>query len=301
MENKKEPILIDGRLIASEIKNELAQEVKILLDAGKRPPHLVAVIVGEDGASQSYVTSKEKQSKEVGFMSSVYRFPDTITEQELLKTIGFLNEDSEVDGFIVQLPLPKHINERKVIESIDPRKDVDGFHPMNGGRLMYNMPSFVPATPFGIMTMLERTNIETSGKNCVVLGRSNIVGTPMSVLMSRNNSNANCTVTLCHSRTKDLKEVCKRADIIVVAIGKPEFLTEDMVKDGAVVIDVGIHRVEDKTKEKGYRIVGDVKFDEVAPKCSYITPVPGGVGMLTVVSLLQNTLKAYKNEIYSED
>lgn len=301
MENKKEPILIDGRLIASEIKKELAQEVKILLDAGKRPPHLVAVIVGEDGASQSYVTSKEKQSKEVGFMSSVYRFPDTITEQELLKTIGFLNEDSEVDGFIVQLPLPKHINERKVIESIDPRKDVDGFHPMNGGRLMYNMPSFVPATPFGIMTMLERTNIETSGKNCVVLGRSNIVGTPMSVLMSRNNSNANCTVTLCHSRTKDLKEVCKRADIIVVAIGKPEFLTEDMVKDGAVVIDVGIHRVEDKTKEKGYRIVGDVKFDEVAPKCSYITPVPGGVGMLTVVSLLQNTLKAYKNEIYSED
>jgi methylenetetrahydrofolate dehydrogenase (NADP+)/methenyltetrahydrofolate cyclohydrolase len=301
MENKKEPIIIDGKLIASEVKKELAQEVVALLDEGKRPPHLVAVIVGEDGASQSYVASKEKQSKEVGFMSSVYRFPDTITEQELLKTIDFLNKDNEVDGFIVQLPLPKHINEQKIIESIDPRKDVDGFHPMNGGRLMYNMPCFVPATPFGIMTMLQRANIETVGKNCVVLGRSNIVGTPMSVLMSRNNANANCTVTLCHSKTKDLKEVCKRADILIIAIGKPEFLTEDMVKQGAVVIDVGIHRVEDKTKEKGYRIVGDVKFDEVAPKCSHITPVPGGVGMLTVVSLLQNTLKAYKHEIYPED
>jgi methylenetetrahydrofolate dehydrogenase (NADP+)/methenyltetrahydrofolate cyclohydrolase len=301
MENKKEPIIIDGKLIASEVKKELAQEVVALLDEGKRPPHLVAVIVGEDGASQSYVASKEKQSKEVGFMSSVYRFPDTITEQELLKTIDFLNKDNEVDGFIVQLPLPKHINEQKIIESIDPRKDVDGFHPMNGGRLMYNMPCFVPATPFGIMTMLQRANIETVGKNCVVLGRSNIVGTPMSVLMSRNSANANCTVTLCHSKTKDLKEVCKRADILIIAIGKPEFLTEDMVKQGAVVIDVGIHRVEDKTKEKGYRIVGDVKFDEVAPKCSHITPVPGGVGMLTVVSLLQNTLKAYKHEIYPED
>lgn len=301
MENKKAPIIIDGRQIASEVKKELSEEVKVLLDAGKRPPHLVAVIVGEDGASQSYVASKEKQSKEVGFMSSVYRFPNTLTEEELLNTVDFLNNDNETDGFIVQLPLPKHIDEQKVIERINPKKDVDGFHPMNGGRLMYNMPCFVPATPFGVMTMLERAKIDTVGKHCVVVGRSNIVGTPMSVLMSRNNSSANCTVTICHSKTKNLKEVCLSADILIVAIGKPEFITEDMVKQGAVVIDVGIHRVEDKTKEKGYRIVGDVKYDEVAPKCSHITPVPGGVGMLTVVSLLQNTLKAYKHEIYPED
>ncbi|MDD2192196.1 MAG: bifunctional methylenetetrahydrofolate dehydrogenase/methenyltetrahydrofolate cyclohydrolase FolD [Bacteroidales bacterium] len=298
MENKKEPIIIDGKLIAAEIKKELSAEVAKLLDAGKRPPHLVAVIVGNDGASESYVASKEKQSKEVGFMSSVYRFPDTLTEQELLNTIDFLNNDPEVDGFIVQLPLPKHINENKVVQRIDPRKDVDGFHPTNGGRMMYNMPSFIPATPFGIMTMLERSKIDTVGKHCVVIGRSNIVGTPVAVLMSRNNNFANCTVTLCHSKTKNIKEICLGADIIIVAIGKPEFLTGDMVKEGAVIIDVGIHRVEDKTKERGYRVVGDVKFDEVAPKASYITPVPGGVGTLTVVSLLQNTLKAYNHEIY---
>lgn len=295
---EKAPKIIDGKQIASEIKKELAQEVIALLDEGKRPPHLVAVIVGEDGASQSYVASKEKQSKEVGFMSSVYRFPDTLTEQELLNTIDFLNNDPEVDGFIVQLPLPKHINENKVVQRIDPRKDVDGFHPTNGGRMMYNMPSFIPATPFGIMTMLERSKIDTVGKHCVVIGRSNIVGTPVAVLMSRNNNFANCTVTLCHSKTKNIKEICLGADIIIVAIGKPEFLTGDMVKEGAVIIDVGIHRVEDKTKERGYRVVGDVKFDEVAPKASYITPVPGGVGTLTVVSLLQNTLKAYNHEIY---
>ena len=298
MENKKQPIIIDGKLIAAEIKKELSEEVIKLLDAGKRPPHLVAVIVGNDGASESYVASKEKQSKEVGFMSSVYRFPDTLTEQELLNTIDFLNNDPEVDGFIVQLPLPKHINENKVVQRIDPRKDVDGFHPTNGGRMMYNMPSFIPATPFGIMTMLERSKIDTVGKHCVVIGRSNIVGTPVAVLMSRNNNFANCTVTLCHSKTKNIKEICLGADIIIVAIGKPEFLTGDMVKEGAVIIDVGIHRVEDKTKERGYRVVGDVKFDEVAPKASYITPVPGGVGTLTVVSLLQNTLKAYNHEIY---
>ncbi len=298
---EKAPKIIDGKQIASEIKKELAQEVIALLDEGKRPPHLVAVIVGEDGASQSYVTSKEKQSKEVGFMSSVYRFPETLTEEELLNTVDFLNNDNEVDGFIVQLPLPKHINEQKVIERINYKKDVDGFHPMNCGRLMNNMPSFLPATPFGVMTMLERAKVDTVGKHCVVVGRSNIVGTPMSVLMSRNHSNANCTVTLCHSKTNNLKEICLSADILIVAIGKPEFITKEMVKDGAVVIDVGIHRIEDATKEKGYRIVGDVKFDEVAPKCSQITPVPGGVGMLTVVSLLQNTLKAYKHEIYPED
>ncbi len=298
---EKAPKIIDGKQIASEIKKELAQEVIALLDEGKRPPHLVAVIVGEDGASQSYVTSKEKQSKEVGFMSSVYRFPETLTEEELLNTVDFLNNDNEVDGFIVQLPLPKHINEQKVIERINYKKDVDGFHPMNCGRLMNNMPSFLPATPFGVMTMLERAKVDTVGKHCVVVGRSNIVGTPMSVLMSRNHSNANCTVTLCHSKTNNLKEICLSADILIVAIGKPEFITKEMVKDGAVVIDVGIHRIEDATKEKGYRIVGDVKFNEVAPKCSQITPVPGGVGMLTVVSLLQNTLKAYKHEIYPED
>lgn len=298
---EKAPKIIDGKQIASEIKKELAQEVIALLDEGKRPPHLVAVIVGEDGASQSYVASKEKQSKEVGFMSSVYRFPETLTEEELLNTVDFLNKDNEVDGFIVQLPLPKHINEQKVIERINYKKDVDGFHPMNCGRLMNNMPSFLPATPFGVMTMLERAKVDTVGKHCVVVGRSNIVGTPMSVLMSRNHSNANCTVTLCHSKTNNLKEICLSADILIVAIGKPEFITKEMVKDGAVVIDVGIHRIEDSTKEKGYRIVGDVKFDEVAPKCSQITPVPGGVGLLTVVSLLQNTLKAYKHEIYPED
>ena len=298
---EKAPKIIDGKQIASEIKKELAQEVIALLDEGKRPPHLVAVIVGEDGASQSYVASKEKQSKEVGFMSSVYRFPETLTEEELLNTVDFLNNDNEVDGFIVQLPLPKHINEQKVIERINYKKDVDGFHPMNCGRLMNNMPSFLPATPFGVMTMLERAKVDTVGKHCVVVGRSNIVGTPMSVLMSRNHSNANCTVTLCHSKTNNLKEICLSADILIVAIGKPEFITKEMDKDGAVVIDVGIHRIEDATKEKGYRIVGDVKFNEVAPKCSQITPVPGGVGMLTVVSLLQNTLKAYKHEIYPED
>ncbi|MCK9164125.1 MAG: bifunctional 5,10-methylene-tetrahydrofolate dehydrogenase/5,10-methylene-tetrahydrofolate cyclohydrolase, partial [Bacteroidales bacterium] len=296
MENKKKPIIIDGKILAAEIKKELATEVIKLLDAGKRPPHLVAVIVGEDGASLSYVASKEKQSKEVGFTSSIYRFPATLTEQELLNTIDFLNNDSEVDGFIVQLPLPKHISENKVIQRIDPRKDVDGFHPTNGGRMMYNMPSFIPATPLGIITMLERYKIDTVGKNCVVIGRSNIVGTPVAVLMSRNTNLANCTVTLCHSKTKNLKDISLGADIIIVAIGKPEFLTGDMVKDGAVIIDVGIHRLEDKTKERGYRIVGDVKYAEVAPKSSYITPVPGGVGLLTVVSLLQNTLKAYKNE-----
>ena len=298
---EKAPKIIDGKQIASEIKKELAQEVIALLDEGKRPPHLVAVIVGEDGASQSYVASKEKQSKEVGFMSSVYSFPETLTEEELLNTVDFLNNDNEVDGFIVQLPLPKHINEQKVIERINYKKDVDGFHPMNCGRLMNNMPSFLPATPFGVMTMLERAKVDTVGKHCVVVGRSNIVGTPMSVLMSRNHSNANCTVTLCHSKTNNLQEICLSADILIVAIGKPEFITKEMVKDGAVVIDVGIHRIEDATKEKGYRIVGDVKFNEVAPKCSQITPVPGGVGMLTVVSLLQNTLKAYKHEIYPED
>ena len=297
MENTAQPILIDGRIIAKTIKEEIRKEVSDLLDAGKRPPHLVAVIVGEDGASLSYVASKEKQSKEVGFTSSVYRFPETITERELLETLDFLNNDPEVDGYIVQLPLPKHISERKVLESINPAKDVDGFHPTNEGRMMIGLPSYIPATPYGIKKLLDRSNIETEGKHCVVLGRSNIVGTPISILMSRNSSKANCTVTMCHSKTKNLKEICLQADIIIVAIGKPEFLTADMVKEGAVIVDVGIHRIP-ADNEKGYKIIGDVKYDEVAPKCSAITPVPGGVGPMTIVALLDNTLKAYKHEIY---
>ncbi|MEE1221332.1 MAG: tetrahydrofolate dehydrogenase/cyclohydrolase catalytic domain-containing protein [Bacteroidales bacterium] len=297
MENTAQPILIDGRIIAKTIKEEIRKEVSDLLDAGKRPPHLVAVIVGEDGASLSYVASKEKQSKEVGFTSSVYRFPETITEKELLETLDFLNKDPEVDGYIVQLPLPKHISERKVLESINPAKDVDGFHPTNEGRMMIGLPSYIPATPYGIKKLLDRSNIETEGKHCVVLGRSNIVGTPISILMSRNSKKANCTVTMCHSKTKNLKEICLQADIIIVAIGKPEFLTADMVKEGAVIVDVGIHRIP-ADNEKGYKIIGDVKYDEVAPKCKAITPVPGGVGPMTIVALLDNTLKAYKHEIY---
>ncbi|MEE1142327.1 MAG: tetrahydrofolate dehydrogenase/cyclohydrolase catalytic domain-containing protein [Bacteroidales bacterium] len=297
MENTTQPILIDGRIIAKTIKEEIRKEVSDLLDAGKRPPHLVAVIVGEDGASLSYVASKEKQSKEVGFTSSVYRFPETITEKELLETLDFLNKDPEVDGYIVQLPLPKHISERKVLESINPAKDVDGFHPTNEGRMMIGLPSYIPATPYGIKKLLDRSNIETEGKHCVVLGRSNIVGTPISILMSRNSKKANCTVTMCHSKTKNLKEICLQADIIIVAIGKPEFLTADMVKEGAVIVDVGIHRIP-ADNEKGYKIIGDVKYDEVAPKCKAITPVPGGVGPMTIVALLDNTLKAYKHEIY---
>ena len=297
MENTAQPILIDGRIIAKTIKEEIRKEVSDLLDAGKRPPHLVAVIVGEDGASLSYVASKEKQSKEVGFTSSVYRFPETITEKELLETLDFLNNDPEVDGYIVQLPLPKHISERKVLESINPAKDVDGFHPTNEGRMMIGLPSYIPATPYGIKKLLDRSNIETEGKHCVVLGRSNIVGTPISILMSRNSSKANCTVTMCHSKTKNLKEICLQADIIIVAIGKPEFLTADMVKEGAVIVDVGIHRIP-ADNEKGYKIIGDVKYDEVAPKCKAITPVPGGVGPMTIVALLDNNLKSYKHEIY---
>jgi methylenetetrahydrofolate dehydrogenase (NADP+)/methenyltetrahydrofolate cyclohydrolase len=299
MENKKEAILIDGKEIAKTIKEEIKKEVADILDKGKRPPHLVAVLVGEDGASLSYVKSKEKQSKEVGFMSSVYRFPDTIKEEELLQTIDFLNNDTEVDGYIVQLPLPKHIDSKKIIAHIDPKKDVDGFHPSNAGRMLLSLPSYLPATPFGIKTLIERSGIETVGKHCVILGRSDIVGTPMAVLMSRKGKYADCTVTLCHSKTKNIKEICLSADIIIAAIGKPHFLTEDMVKEGAVVIDVGIHRIEDDS-EKGYHIVGDVDFENVKKKCSYITPVPGGVGPMTIVSLLTNTLKAYKKEIYKD-
>lgn len=294
-EEKTKPIVIDGKTIASTIKEEIKKEVAQILDRGQRPPHLVAVLVGEDGASLSYVKSKEKQSQQVGFTSSVYRFPESITEKELLETIDFLNNDDEVDGYIVQMPLPKHIDARKVTEHIDPRKDVDGFHPVNAGRMLLSLPCYLPATPFGIVTLIERSNIEMAGKNCVVLGRSDIVGTPVSVLMSR--KGMDCTVTLCHSKTKNIKQICSSADIIVAAIGKPGFVTADMVKPGAVVIDVGIHRIKDES-EKGYYVTGDVDYEAVAPKCSYITPVPGGVGPMTIVSLLLNTLKAYKKEIF---
>ncbi len=287
--------LIDGKAISDAIKSEIASEVKQIIDNEGRIPHLAAVLVGEDPASQTYVASKEKGCKEVGFTSSLYRYPASITEKELLDAIEFLNKDEEIDGFIVQLPLPAHISPDKVIMAIDPTKDVDGFHPVNLGKMMLGQDCFLPATPYGIMQLLERSNIETEGKHCVVLGRSNIVGTPMSLLMSRNNKHANATVTICHSKTKNLKEICLSADILIAAIGKPEFVKADMVKEGAVVIDVGIHRVVSSETQSGFRLKGDVDFAEVSKKCSYITPVPGGVGPMTIVSLLMNTLKASKN------
>jgi len=290
--------IIDGKLIADQIKTEIATEVKKMIDSEINPPHLAAILVGEDAASQTYVASKEKSCKEVGFTSSVYRYPANTSEEELLKAVDFLNNDDEIDGFIVQLPLPKHISVDKVIERINPKKDVDGFHPINLGRMMTGLPSYLPATPYGIMQMLERSNIETEGKHCVVLGRSNIVGTPVSILMSRNNKSANSTVTLCHSKTKNLKEITMQADILIAAIGKPNFVTSDMVKEGVVIIDVGIHRVASPDTKSGFRLIGDVDFANVSKKSSYISPVPGGVGLLTIVSLLQNTLKAAKKEIY---
>lgn len=289
--------ILDGKTLAATIKDEIANEVRQLTAAGKRAPHLVAVIVGDDGASQTYVASKEKASKEVGYTSSVYRMPASTSEEELLKTIDFLNNDPEVDGFIVQLPLPKHINENKIINSINPEKDVDCFTAINLGRMVLNEDGFLPATPMGVCTLLERYGIETDGKHCVVVGRSNIVGTPMMNLMSRNNKHANCTVTICHSHTKNLAEITRQADILVVAIGKPEFVTADMVKEDAVLVDVGIHRIPDETKPKGYYICGDVKHSEVDEKCSWVTPVPGGTGPLTIITLLQNTMKAYKKQM----
>ena len=284
--------VLDGKAMALQIKDEIANEVRQLTLQGHRPPHLAAVIVGNDGASQTYVANKEKSSHEVGFISSVYRFPETITEEELLRSIDFLNTDPEVDGFIVQLPLPKHINEQNIINSISPDKDVDGFTAINVGRMVLSEEAFVPATPMGICTLLKRYGIETAGKHCVVLGRSNIVGTPIANLLSR--KGFDCTVTICHSKTKNIAELTRQADILVVAIGKPEFVTADMVKEGAVVVDVGIHRIPDESKKSGYRIIGDVKHNEVDPLCSWVTPVPGGVGPLTIVSLLENTMKAYK-------
>ncbi len=291
--------IIDGKLISEQIKKEIAAEVADMIDHGKDAPHLAAVIVGEDGASQTYVASKEKACHSVGMTSSVYRLPARTTEEELLQTVEFLNNDPEIDGYIIQLPLPKHIDEDKIINAIKPSKDVDGFTSINVGRLQLGLPCFVPATPNGIMELIKRSGIETVGKDVVVLGRSNIVGTPMAILMSRKGIDS--TVTLCHSKTKNLPDICRRADILVAAIGKQGFVTADMVKPGAVVIDVGIHRIEDPNSPKGYKIMGDVDFEEVAKVASAITPVPGGVGPMTIVSLLQNTLKAAKGEVYPKE
>ncbi len=290
--------LIDGKKIASAIKVEIAAEVKRLTDKGARPPHLAAILVGEDPASETYVRNKSKSCHEVGFDSSTYKFPADVPEKEILETVGFINEDPDIDGLIVQLPLPAHIDNQKVIEAIRPEKDVDGFHPVNVGRTTIGLPSYVSATPYGILELLMRSGIETSGKNCVILGRSNIVGKPMSILMMRNEEPGNSTVTVCHSKTRNLREITSAADILIVAIGRPGFVTADMVREGAVVVDVGIHRVEATDTKSGFRLVGDVQFDEVSKKASYITPVPGGVGPMTIVSLLMNTLKAYKKEIY---
>lgn len=290
--------LLDGKATSQQIKAEIKAETDALIAAGKRVPHLAAVLVGNDGASETYVGAKIKACEEVGFKSTLHRFDASVSEAELLDTIRQMNEDEGLDGFIVQLPLPKHISEDKVLELVDPRKDVDGFHPQNVGRLTLGLPTFVSATPAGIMELLARYNIETSGKHCVVLGRSNIVGTPMSLLLSRNTNPGNCTVTLCHSRTRNLEEITRTADIVVAAIGKPEFVRGDWVKEGAVVVDVGITRIADASKKSGFRLAGDVHFESVAPKCSYITPVPGGVGPMTIVSLMKNTLKSYKREVY---
>lgn len=287
-------ILIDGKKTADEIKKEIAEEVRQIVASGRRAPHLAAVLVGHDGGSETYVAFKIKDCEEVGFRSTLIRFEDNVTEEELLAKVDELNRDEELDGFIVQLPLPKHISEQKVIEAIDSRKDVDGFHPENVGRLVLGLPAFLSATPYGIVELLKRYQIPTSGKNCVIVGRSNIVGRPLSILMSQKAVNA--TVTVAHSQTKDLAKVCAEADILIAALGAPEFIKADMVKEGAVVIDVGTTRVSAPETKSGYRLKGDVKFDEVAPKCSYITPVPGGVGPMTRVSLLQNTLLAAKRK-----
>lgn len=291
--------LIDGNELSKKIKEEIALEVAQIKKNGGKIPHLAAVLIGEDPASEVYVRNKVKSCEMVGFKSTLIKRDSSTSEADLLRIVNDLNNDNDIDGFIVQLPLPKHINEEKITLAIDPKKDVDGFHPVNFGRMAQGLPCYLPATPFGIMQMLERYKIEVAGKECVVLGRSNIVGTPISILLSRKATPGNGTVTLCHSRTKDIKKHTLQADILVVSLGIPEFVKADMVKEGAVVIDVGINRVEDSSRKSGYRLAGDVKFDEVAPKCSFITPVPGGVGPMTVTSLMMNTLKSSKKEVYS--
>ena len=289
--------LIDGKATATAIKKEIAEEVRKIVEAGGKQPHLAAVLVGHDGGSETYVKNKVLACEACGFKSSLIRFESDVTEEELLACVDKLNKDNDVDGFIMQLPLPKHIDEQKIIMAVDYRKDVDGFHPINVGRMSIGLPCFISATPLGMLTLLQHYNIPTSGKKCVILGRSNIVGKPMAQLMMQKHF-GDATVTVCHSHSKTLKEECLAADIIIAAIGKPEFLTADMVKEGAVVLDVGTTRVPDSSRPSGFRLTGDVKFNEVAPKCSYITPVPGGVGPMTICSLMKNTLAAGKKEFY---
>lgn len=291
--------ILDGKLLSENIKAELAAEVDILKQQGHKVPHLVAVLVGDNPASEVYVSNKIRSCEQVGYKSTLIRHNADLSQSALLDIVHQLNEDPDVDGFIVQLPLPKHINEERITLAINPKKDVDGFHPVNFGRMAQGLPAFLPATPYGILEILRRHNIETAGKHCVVVGRSNIVGTPMSILLSRKGYPGDCTVTLTHSRTKDLAGEVRRADIVVAAIGIPNFIKGDWVKEGAVVIDVGINRIVDTTKKSGFKLVGDVDFDAVAPKCSYITPVPGGVGAMTVTALMMNTMKAAQKEIYS--
>jgi methylenetetrahydrofolate dehydrogenase (NADP+)/methenyltetrahydrofolate cyclohydrolase len=283
--------LIDGKIVASTLKNQIADQCKKILQEDRRAPHLAAIIIGNDPASETYISAKEKACKEVGITSSIVRLNADVSEADLLHNIEIVNNNDNIDGLLVQLPLPKHINTNKILEAINPAKDVDGFHPVNVGKMVLEEDCFLPATPFGVVQLLKHYGIQTDGKNCTIVGRSSIVGTPLSIMLSRKSHNA--TVTLCHSYTKDLKDKCLSADILIAAIGKPGFITEDMVKQGATVVDVGIHRIEDKNTDKGYRIVGDVDFDNVAPKCNYITPVPGGVGAMTIVCLLHNVIKAY--------
>jgi len=292
LESKTDMKLLDGKATAEAIRKELAEAVKLRKKEGKKIPHLAAILVGNDGGSMTYVGAKVKACNQIGFESTLIQYDESVPEEVLMNKIKTLNDDKSIDGFIVQLPLPKHIDELKVTLAIDPAKDVDGFHPVNLGKMVLNLPGFLPATPAGILELLRRNNIDTEGKNCVVVGRSNIVGTPLSILLGRNSNPGNCTVTLAHSKTKNLKEICKKADILVAALGKPEFITADMVKEGAVVIDVGTTRVSDQTKVRGWKLRGDVKFDDVSEKCSFITPVPGGVGPMTIASLMINTLKA---------
>ncbi|MDT3401565.1 bifunctional 5,10-methylenetetrahydrofolate dehydrogenase/5,10-methenyltetrahydrofolate cyclohydrolase [Mucilaginibacter terrae] len=292
--------LLDGKYVSEKLKVEIAEKAADYLQRSGRKPHLVAVLVGHDGGSETYVASKMKNCEKVGFKSSLVRYEDDVTEEELLQKVAELNADADIDGIIVQLPLPKHIDPEKVTERIDHRKDVDGFHPVNLGRMQRNLPSFIPATPYGITLMLKEYGIETAGKHCVVVGRSNIVGSPMSILMARNTQPGNCTVTICHSRTPDIKKFTLDADILVVAIGKKNFITADMVKEGAVIIDVGMNRETSTLTKSGYKLYGDVDFENVAPKASWITPVPGGVGLMTIIGLLQNTLASANREVYPD-
>jgi methylenetetrahydrofolate dehydrogenase (NADP+)/methenyltetrahydrofolate cyclohydrolase len=295
MQNYK---ILDGKKISEEIKNEIKAEVNNLLLTGAKRPHLAAILIGNDGASETYVGHKVKACEQVGFKSSLIRFDNSVSEHELIQKIIEINSDKDIDGLIVQLPIPAHISEEKIIEAISPAKDVDGFHPINIGRMVLGMPAYISATPQGILELIRRYTIETSGKHCVIVGRSNIVGKPMSILMSQKKSYGNATVTLCHSQTKNLSEITKQADILIAAIGQPEFINSEMIKENCVVIDVGIHRIKSESTKSGWKLIGDVKFDELAHKCSYITPVPGGVGPMTIVSLLKNTLLSAKKEIF---